>query len=149
MVVVVGATSNTVVFSFMYFLSYVTKRSCKCFPKIFYRIVCWIGIFACLDPFIVLFLDLVSCNFKNGDMFKIYNWMSRSSDLKAKDSNLVGIYIVILFHFILTVFSGSIFYTYMLYRFMDGRILDLYRRLAGPYKTFFTPSDNEISVKYL
>lgn len=32
---------------------------------------------------------------------------------------------------------------------MDGRILDLYRRLAGNYKAFFMPSDSEISVKYL
>jgi hypothetical protein len=32
---------------------------------------------------------------------------------------------------------------------MDGRILDLYRRLAGNYKAFFMPSDSEISVRYL
>ena len=78
--VVVGAISNSIVFSFLYFLSWVTKRSCKCFPKIFYRIVCWIGIFAVLDPWIVLVLDLVSLNWKYGDMFKLYNWFTTSKD---------------------------------------------------------------------
>ena len=145
-VVVVGAVSNTLVFAFLYLLSYVSKRSCRCFPKIFYRIVCWIGIFAVLDPYIVLFLDIVSQNWDRGDMFKFYNYLMASRDTDAKDSKLNGIYITILVHFILTVFTGAIFYRYMLFRFMDGRILDLYRRLAGSYKTFFMPQDNEISV---
>lgn len=144
-----GALSNTIVFSFMYFLSYATKRWCKCFPKPFYRIVCWIGIFAVLDPYIVLLMDVLSQNWDHGDMFKFYNYLTASKDSDASDSSLIGIYITILIHFILTVFTGAIFYRYMLYRFMDGRILDLYRRLAGSYKTFFMPNDNEISLRYL
>ena len=148
-VVVVGALSNTLIFSFLYFLSFLTKRYCKCFPKPFYRIVCWVGIFAVLDPYIVLLLDVLSQNWDHGDMFKFYNYLNSSKDTDAKDNNLIGIYITILVHFILTVFTGAIFYRYMLYRFMDGRILDLYRRLAGSYKTFFMPIDNEVSVKYL
>lgn len=145
-VVVIGAVSNTLVFAFLYLLSYISKRSCRCFPKIFYRIVCWIGIFAILDPYIVLFLDIVSQNWNRGDMFKFYNYLMANRDTDAKDSKLNGIYITILVHFILTVFTGAIFYRYMLNRFMDGRILDLYRRLAGSYKTFFMPQDNEVSV---
>lgn len=107
------------------------------------------GIFAVLDPYIVLILDVVTANWDRGDMFKFYNWLNANRDSDASDSSLVGIYIVILIHFVLTVFTGGIFYRYMLHRFMDGRILDLYRRLAGNYKAFFMPSDSEISVKYL
>ena len=79
-VVVVGAVSNTFVFSCMYLLSYVTKRSCKCFPKIFYRIVCWMGIFAVLDPYIVLLLVIVSQNWIRGDMFKFYVFLNSKRD---------------------------------------------------------------------
>ena len=32
---------------------------------------------------------------------------------------------------------------------MNGRILDLYRRLSGDYKTFFIPMDHEVSLKYI
>ena len=32
---------------------------------------------------------------------------------------------------------------------MNGRILDLYRRLSGSYKSFFVPFDHEVSLKYL
>merc|ERR1719264_1932821 len=33
--------------------------------------------------------------------------------------------------------------------YMNGRIMDLYRRLSGNYKTFFIPMDHEVSLKYL
>lgn len=148
-VVVIGALSNTIFFGFMYLLSYLAKRWCKCFPKIFYRVVCWIGIFAVLDPYIVLVLDCISQNWERGDFFKFYNYLTSSKDTDAKDNKLIGIYLAILIHFIMTVFTGAIFYRYMLFRFMDGRILDLYRRLAGNYKAFFVPQDNEVSAKYL
>lgn len=138
-VVIAGALSNTILFLFLYFLSWVAKRSCRCFPKIFYRIVCWIGIFAVLDPYIVLFMDICSANWERGDMFKFYNFLIANRDGDSRNSRLGGIYITILLHFIITTAAGAIFYRYMLYRFMDGRILDLYRRLAGTYKTFFMP----------
>jgi len=33
--------------------------------------------------------------------------------------------------------------------YMNGRILDLYRRLSGSFKAFFVPFDHEVSIKYL
>ncbi len=47
------------------------------------------------------------------------------------------------------MFSGYCFYRYMVFTYMEGRILDLYRRLSGSYKDFFLPHDNEVSLKYL
>ena len=32
---------------------------------------------------------------------------------------------------------------------MNGRILDLYKRLSGSMKSFFIPHDNEVSLKYV
>ena len=82
-------------------------------------------------------------------MFKFYRYMLANRDGDARNSKLTGIYITLVIHFIITVFAGAVFYRYMLFRFMDGRILDLYRRLAGSYKTFFMPQDSEVSVRYL
>lgn len=148
-VVIVGALSNTIFFGFLYMISYLSKRWLNCFPKLFYRVVCWIGIFALLDPYIVLALDSITRNFKGGDFFKFHSYLNSSKDTDASDNSIIGIYLSILIHFIMTVFTGAIFYRYMLFRFMDGRILDLYRRLAGNYKAFFVPQDNEVSLKYL
>ena len=77
-------------------------------------------------------------------MFKFYNHF-----VKVGDSGLVGIYIFIFLMLALTIFSGYWFYRYMVFGFMNGRILDLYRRLSGQYKAFFTPSDYEVSLNYL
>lgn len=51
--------------------------------------------------------------------------------------------------FLMTVLTGFIFYSFMVNRYMNGRVLDLYRRLSGQYKDFFIPMDTELSKKYL
>ena len=45
--------------------------------------------------------------------------------------------------------NASIFYQYMIFIHMNGRILDLYKRLSGSMKSFFIPHDNEVSLKYI
>ena len=45
--------------------------------------------------------------------------------------------------------NAFIFYNYMIFVHMNGRILDLYKRLSGSMKSFFIPHDNEISLKYI
>ena len=37
----------------------------------------------------------------------------------------------------------------MIFVHMNGRILDLYKRLSGSIKAFFIPYDNEVSINYL
>jgi len=49
----------------------------------------------------------------------------------------------------LTVINAFIFYNYMIFVHMNGRILDLYMRLSGTMKSFFMPHDNEVSLKYV
>ena len=49
----------------------------------------------------------------------------------------------------LTIFTGYLWYVFMVRTYMNGRILDLYRRLSGTYKAFFIPMDHEVSMKYL
>ena len=97
-----------------------------------------------LDPFIVLIIDLIIQDFGNGDYFKLYNFY-----FKKQNSGLVGIYLTIFMIFGLTVINAFIFYNYMIFVHMNGRILDLYMRLSGTMKSFFMPHDNEVSLKYV
>jgi len=143
-VVFFGIIANTMVFLFLYGLSAFCHKYCKCFPKLFYKVIAYYGMFAVLDPWIILVVDILQGNWDHGDYFKFYNYFVR-----VGDNGLVGAYICFFLVFMLTVCTGYVFYSFMVNRFMNGRVLDLYRRLSGQYKVFFLPMDQEISKKYL
>lgn len=123
--------------------SQMSKRFLGCYPRIFYKVICWQGIMTVIDPFYTLFIDTVTQN-ENGDWFKFYYYY-----LSKQGSGIVGAYFSVFFILSLFIFNMTIFYYFMIFRYMNGRILDLYRRLSGQFKTFFMPLDNEVSLKYL
>lgn len=139
-----GLLANTIIFLLLDFSTVLCRRWCKCFPKTWYKVIAYYGVFAFLDPLIVLFLDICSANWEHGDFFKFYHYF-----VSRDENGAVGIYICIFMTFMMTVATGYVFYRYMVFRFMNGRILDLYRRLSGQYKEFFVPLDQEVSLKYL
>ena len=144
-VVSFGILSNTILLTLFILIALLSKRSClDCFPRMFYKTICWYGIMTFLDPLIVLLIDVVAYDWEIGDWSKIY-WFY----YKKQNTGLVGIYITAFLMFGLTVLNGFLFYNYMVFVHMNGRILDLYKRLSGPIKTFFIPHDNEVSLKYL
>ena len=142
--VAVGALANTAIFGLLFLWLAVTRRWSGYFPQYFYKAICWIGVYAIMDPFIVLFFDLYTANWKNGDMFKFYHHFE-----SVGDSGIVGAYIALFMIFTFTIFTGFVWYRYMIGFYMNGRIIDLYRRLSGQYKAFFMPIDNEVSLNYL
>ena len=83
-------------------------------------------------------------NWKNGDMFKFHIHFE-----SLNESGVVGDYIAIFMIFTFTIGTGFLWYRYMIGFYMNGRVLDLYRRLSGQYKAFFIPIDNEVSLNYL
>jgi hypothetical protein len=95
------------------------------------------------DPFIVIIIDAIG-TYSDGDYFRFYNYY-----YKKQGNGLVGIYLTIFLIFAFTVLNGFLFYNYMIFIHMNGRILDLYKRLSGSMKTFFIPHDNEVSLKYV
>lgn len=87
-------------------------------------------------------------DFKNGDWFRFYQYY-KAKDRDRAGSGVVGFYITFFLMFALTVFNGFLFYYYMVFIHMNGRILDLYRRLSGISTSFFVPVDQEVSLRYL
>eukprot|EP00354_Favella_ehrenbergii_P012617 CAMPEP_0170457422 /NCGR_PEP_ID=MMETSP0123-20130129/4715_1 /TAXON_ID=182087 /ORGANISM="Favella ehrenbergii, Strain Fehren 1" /LENGTH=254 /DNA_ID=CAMNT_0010721201 /DNA_START=3055 /DNA_END=3819 /DNA_ORIENTATION=+ len=112
-------------------------------PKYFYKVIAWTGVYATLDPWFVLLLDCITQHW-TGDYFQFYIWFE-----KQGDSGIVGIYLTFFMIITCTIVTGYFFYRFMVGVYMNGRILDLYRRLSGNYKTFFIPMDHEVSLKYL
>eukprot|EP00347_Sterkiella_histriomuscorum_P004362 403360744 len=143
--IIFGILSNSLILSLFTILAVSFKRSClACFPRMFYKVICWYGVMTLLDPYITLFIDVVSQDWALGDYFKLYNFY-----YKRQGNGLVGIYITVFLIFAMTVINGFIFYNYMVFVHQNGRILDLYIRLTGSIKSFFIPHDNEVSINYL
>ena len=141
--VAAGPLVNLIVFLLIVGSSYCIRHTLKSYPKYFYKVIAWTGLYAALDPWIVLIMDSISGHW-DGDYFLFYIWFDKSGD-----SGIVGLYLTFFMIITLTILSGYFWYRFMIGIYMNGRILDLYRRLSGNYKTFFIPFDHEISFKYL
>lgn len=144
---VVGAVANTTVFTLNFTIAWGMKKAFDWYPKYYHNIICWMGIYSALDPFITLFIDCVTSNTEWGDYFIFYNYFLKDSG--SANNGAIGIYLTFFIFIAIVIFNGYVFYFYMVFLYMDGRILDLFRRLSGTYNTFFLPQDNEISLKYL
>ena len=143
-VVAAGPLANWCLFLAAAIGSWVTRSVLRSYPKYFYKVVAWTGVFAVLDPLFVLISDCASQNWDNGDMFKFYIWFK-----KAGDNGIVGAYLTFFMIITISIFTGYFWYRFMIGVYMNGRILDLYRRLSGTFKAFFIPMDHEVSLKYL
>ena len=142
-VILAGVLFNSAEFVTLFFSALISKKACKCFPRIWYMIICWYGVYVFLDPILILVIDTIAMD-SNGDWFKLYNWY-----VGKNESGIVGIYLTFFLMFSMTVFNGFLLYYYMIYVHMNGRILDLYKRLSGSSTTFFIPKDQEVSLRYL
>lgn len=59
--IVFGILSNSLLMSLFTLTAVFFKRSCfGCFPRMFYKVICWYGVYTFLDPFITLAIDLIS-----------------------------------------------------------------------------------------
>jgi hypothetical protein len=139
-----GMLFNSVVFCFMASSAYLCKKYLDMYPRIFYKIICWNGIFMLLDTPITLLSDILAKNYTNGDYFKLYHTF-----IDSGVAGIIGIYFSVLLSFIILVLNGYFFYAYMVHVHMNGRVIDLYKRQSGSLRSFFIPHDNEVPFKYL
>lgn len=69
-----GVLSNTIAFTYLFLLAFFCKQCCKCFPRVFYKIISWIGVWAVLDPLIVLIVDISMQQYQYGDWFRFFRY---------------------------------------------------------------------------
>lgn len=142
---VFGCLFNTIIFSLFIFIAWLSKKkTCKCFPRIFYKVICWYGVLTLFDFALIFLCDALSLSWEQGDAFALYKFY-----YERDGTGLVGIYLTFFLYFGITVLNVFIFYNYMIFVHMNGRILDLYKRLNGSISLFFVPNDNEVSLKYV
>ncbi len=61
----------------------------------------------------------------------------------------VGILLTVFTYFTITSINVILFCVYIISFHMNGRLRDIYNRLAGDQTKFFIPYDNEVSLQYL
>ncbi|KAG2767087.1 hypothetical protein JG687_00014198 [Phytophthora cactorum] len=158
-----GVLGNTMMFGFLSGAAALGQRYVGDLPAFGSNFVVCAGIATVLDPFLVLLVDVFShhygcsqlsecsvsltasgCSCVNGDWFKLYVRFQAQ-----EGSGLVGIFIVLILYLALTCLSLVALYVYLLYIHMNGRMLDVYRRVHGHEDAFFVPHDAEISLQEL
>jgi len=97
-----------------------------------------------LDFIIVFGIDYAIGNDENGDMWKLYNYY-----LKRDGKGTVGIVLQAFIYMFLFFLNAILFYNYLIFIHMNGRVIDLYIRLNGDIDAFFVPKDEEVSLNYL
>ena len=124
---------------------------------------CFFGIFAVLDPVLVLIVDLIVGNFNcasqpicavdlsadgcfciEGDAFKL-----GELTMMRTNSAIVGILLTVAIYVLVATLTGVLLYIYFMYVYLNGRIRDLYWRVHGTERTFFIPEDLEVSLEEL
>ena len=61
----------------------------------------------------------------------------------------MGLFLTLLVEFFLLICNVYFFYNYIVFVHCDARISDIYLRISGMGRGYFTPDDNEISWTYL
>ncbi len=77
-------------------------------------------------------------------MFALYYYYS-----KYEGSGVVGVFMTIFIYAALLVLNAFIFYNYLVFLHMEGRLIDIYTRVTAETSQFFIPLDNEVSSRYL
>ena len=59
-IVAAGPLANAVIFFVAYLSAKFIRKAVGSYPKYFYKVIAWTGVFAVLDPYFVLICDSIS-----------------------------------------------------------------------------------------
>lgn len=122
-VVFFGSFSNTLFFLFLIACCYLSQKHIYCFPPLFCRFIAWYGIGTVFDCVFIAIIDFATQD-DNGDVFKLYTYYTQ-----ATTSGFVGYFLTLLIYFALIIVNSFIFYNYIVFVHLDGRLADIYMRI--------------------
>ena len=138
-----GPFGTTLFFCILIFLTWIGHRYVEYFPKILAKYVVWFGFGSMGDGILIAIVDTATRN-KDGDFYKLPNYYDNS-----EDSPIAGYIVIFVIYIFFIILNILIFYNYIIYLHLNGRLQDIYARLSGDPKVFFIPHDNEISLRHL
>ncbi|TYZ67749.1 hypothetical protein PybrP1_012992 [[Pythium] brassicae (nom. inval.)] len=160
-VIVGGALGNVAVFGFLALAAAVAQRVVGELPQVASVCIVCVALAAVLDPYLVFLVDVArrhydcadsstncaaslsarDCQCVVGDAFKLY-----ARFLAQEGSGVVGVVLTVFLYAALTSLSLVCVYAYLLHVHMNGRMLDVYRRVHGQECDFFVPHDGEVGL---
>lgn len=164
-VIAAGVLGNLGVFGFLALAASIAQTFVGELPHFASTFIVCVGVAAVLDPYFVLLVDVAShhyscsttggadcaasltasaCKCVDGDAFKLYVRF-----LALEGSGVVGIALTLMLYAALTCGALVSAYAYVLHIHMNGRMLDVYRRVHGHEDDFFVPLDSEIGLPEL
>ncbi|MES1909822.1 MAG: hypothetical protein MHM6MM_002519 [Cercozoa sp. M6MM] len=96
-----------------------------------------------LQAILVPVCDCATTNWR-GDAFKMFHWFERS-----EGSGFAGVLLTLLALTAGTMLAVPLCYVYLTKLHMDGRIVDVYRRMHAQDSVFYLPHDFEVSAAYV
>ena len=162
-VVIAGPLSVVLAMAMCVALCQLLMRLFRHIPESFSRFVAFLGAAAIADPLLVFLVDLIAgfhncteysrcagdiaastCTCHEGDAWKLPNRFDQD-----EGSPLAGIILTVFLYALLVMLGLFLEYYFLLRLHMDGRMLDVYRRLNAPDVSFLVPGDYEVSSNEL
>lgn len=163
--VVVGAAACLAAFVCFALLAVLLQRASGHVPAALMRFVCFVGLFAALDPLVTLVVDLganglrdcahhcadvaggvyaAECLCGEAELLRVA-WHFR----RVEGSVLNAVYLLSLVVSACAAASALAVVVFFVFLHKHGRAHDLYRRLHHGEEAFFVPKDTEVSQTYL
>jgi len=164
LLVSIGQIANIVLLAFFSFCCFLVSRGVGKTPEVLSKFVLCFGVGTILDPILIFAVDIFHLNYDcslrsiecafdytsdacrcvTGDAFKLWFRMAR-----VEASGVTGAFYTMVIYVFTTICAMIVFYLYVLHAHMDGRMLDLHKRIHGGVDQFFVPDDSEISLEEL
>ncbi|GMI03590.1 hypothetical protein TrLO_g5556 [Triparma laevis f. longispina] len=162
--VAVGHAANTAILAIATGVSVSLSFALDSLPYIVSKFVIAFGTMTVLDPLLIFIVDLFrgnwacesrggecerdytsdGCECVTGDFAKLYERFER-----IEASGMSGAFYVLVLDVFGTLLSFGVLYNYILLAHMNGRMLDIYKRINDTEEGFFVPDDEEISEEGL
>ena len=96
------------------------------------RFIAWYGLATLFDFFLVTVIDFAVQDW-NGDFFKLANYYTKT---EGGSGAFIGYFLTFIIELGLIIVNLFIFYNYIVFIHMDGRLSDIYMRISGSSRTF-------------
>jgi hypothetical protein len=133
-VIAFGTLANTFIFLMLVWICHLSQKYIYCFPISFCKLIAWYGLATVFDFFLIAVIDFAAQDWY-GDLFKLYRYYSKSES----SSGFVGFFLTFIIELGLLIVNLFIFYNYIVFVHMDGRLSDIYMRISGKMRNFFIP----------
>lgn len=163
-VVIMGPLSVIVILCGFMAFSWVCQKVLGYFPEIPSRFIAFFGFAAVLDPALIAAFDAMAgrydcasrvpacavniastaCTCSEGDAWKLYRRF-----LREEGSGVIGIILTCFMYLVLMLLAAFCLYLFLLHLHLNGRMIDLFRRLHAEDAKFLIPHDFEVSPQDL